>query len=150
VTRRPRILPPVYLLATVIVMLGLHYAVPVRQLFTGTSRWLGLIPVAVGLAFGVPAVGAFRVRKTTIKPGGVSTSLVTSGPFRFSRNPMYVGMVLTLIGLAIGLGSLSPWFAIPLFAAAIATRIIPVEEAMLAEAFGQPYRDYRQRVRRWI
>jgi len=148
--RRPRILPPVYLLVAIILMVALPLAFPIRQLAWCPARWLGLAPVAIGLMFGAPAARIFVKRKTAIRPGDVSTTLVTDGPFRFSRNPMYVGMVCLLAGVAIGLGSISPWFVIPLFIVAISLRIIPVEEAMLREAFGEPYREYQLRVRRWI
>ena len=72
------------------------------------------------------------------------------GPFRFTRNPIYLGMVLLLSGAAVGLGSLSPWFVIPPFILAIAFDVIPAEEAMLTETFGDAYRAYQSRVRRWI
>ena len=148
--RRPKVLPPVYLLATVIAMLVVHRWLPVRQLITGHWRWTGLAPALIGLATGGSAARLFVRRKTTIRPGQVSTALMTDGPFRFTRNPIYVGMVLMLSGVAVGLGSLSPWFGVPLFILAIATDVIPAEEAMLEETFGEEYRAYRLRVRRWV
>ncbi len=149
-TRRPRIVPPVYLLAAVIAMICLHVWFPIRQIIPGAWRWLGLAPAVVGLALGAAVTRIFIKRKTTIIPGENSTTLLTDGPFRISRNPIYIGMVLLLAGLAIGLGSLTPWLVVPLFVAAISINIIPLEESMLIEAFGQSYRDYQLRVRRWV
>jgi protein-S-isoprenylcysteine O-methyltransferase Ste14 len=143
-------MPPVYLLGAIVAMVALHFLFPIGQIVSGPWRWIGLAPAAVGLAIGGSAASLFRKRKTTIKPGDVSTSLMTDGPFRFSRNPIYVGMVCLLAGVAIGLGTISPWLVIPFFVAAISLRIIPVEEAMLHEAFGESYREYQLRVRRWI
>jgi protein-S-isoprenylcysteine O-methyltransferase Ste14 len=143
-------MPPAYLLAALLMMMALHSLLPVRQLLTWPWRWLGLLPMMVGLMWGGWSVRIFARRKTTLKPGAVSTSLVTDGPFRLSRNPIYLGMVLVLAGAAVLLGSLSPWAVILPFVWLIGRNIIPVEEAILSEAFGEPYRQYRQRVRRWI
>src|SRR4051812_8246409 len=113
--RRPRIIPPVYLLAAILLMLALHHWLPVYQVVPGPWRWIGLIPLAVGLALGVSAVRLFLKRKTTLRPGDSSSSLVVAGPFRFTRNPMYLGMTMLLTALAIGLGTLSVWLVLPLF-----------------------------------
>src|SRR4051812_9554919 len=104
VRRRPRIIPPVYLLAAILAMLGVHRWFPIRHWVWGTWRWLGLVPAVIGLGLGFSAIRIFLKRKTTVRPGDTSTSLVTEGPFRFTRNPMYLGMALLLTGLAIGLG----------------------------------------------
>ena len=148
--RRPKVIPPVYLLAAALAMLALNRWLPVRQLIAGPWRWAGLVPALAGLAIGGSAVRVFVRRKTTIRPGNTSSSLAIEGPFRFTRNPMYLGMTLLLTGLAIGLGTLSPWLLVPLFVLAIATDVIPAEEAMLADTFGEDYRGYQVRVRRWV
>ena len=79
-----------------------------------------------------------------------STTLVTEGPYHYSRNPMYAGLALTLAGLALVLGSLSPLIVPPIFVWWITTRFIQKEEAMLEQRFGAQYLDYKQRVRRWL
>jgi protein-S-isoprenylcysteine O-methyltransferase Ste14 len=143
-------MPPVYLLLGILAMIALHFLWPVRQVLEGPWRWAGVVPIALALGLGISAIRLFSRRKTTIKPGEVSTSLVTDGPFRFSRNPIYVGMTLILIGTALALGSVTPWLAVPVFVAVISWNIIPVEEGMLQEAFGDEYSQYRATVRRWI
>lgn len=146
----PRIMPPVYLLFAILAMLALGWWVPFRNGFLGPWRWAGLVPIGIGLGLGTWVAMLFSRRHTTIKPGEVSTSLLIAGPFRFSRNPIYLGMVFVLIGIAIALDSLMPWFVVPVFVALISLNVIPVEESMLAEAFGDEYATYRQRVRRWL
>src|SRR5438874_1264173 len=101
-------MPPVYLLAAIAAMAALHAFLPGVRLYTTPWRWLGLIPISVGIAFGVSAARLFRKHQTTIRPGQPSSRLVTDGPFRFSRNPIYVGMVLLLAGIAAILGSATP------------------------------------------
>jgi protein-S-isoprenylcysteine O-methyltransferase Ste14 len=80
----------------------------------------------------------------------VSSALVVDGPFRFTRNPVYLGMVLFLFGVGVLLGSLTPFLVIPLFALVIDRRFVRVEEAMLTKAFGPSYSAYQSRVRRWL
>ena len=89
-------------------------------------------------------------RGTTVFPFRQSTALVTTGFYRYSRNPIYLSMVVLLYGAAIALGSLSPWIVPTAFATLISQRFIRVEEAMLSETFGEQYREYCQRVRRWL
>ncbi len=143
-------MPPVYLLAAIAAMVALHFLFPGKQLLNAPWRWAGAVPIVVGLGLVLWVAAVFRRRKTTIKPGDVSSSLVTNGPFRVSRNPIYLGMTSILIGTALALGSLVPWLVVPVFVVLVGYNVIPVEEAMLAEAFGQSYADYRAKVRRWI
>jgi protein-S-isoprenylcysteine O-methyltransferase Ste14 len=143
-------MPPVYLVAALVAMTVLHQFLPVMRLVWMPWRWLGLIPLLAGIGLVVWVSRLFHKHHTTIKPGQTSTRLVTDGPFRFSRNPIYVGMVLVLAGAAILFGSLSPWFMLPIFIGTIGHNVIPVEESMLTEAFGSEYQQYQARVRRWI
>jgi protein-S-isoprenylcysteine O-methyltransferase Ste14 len=147
---RVRVMPPVYLLAAIVAMAALHWLLPVGAALPTPGRWLGLVPLIGGLLFGGLAAIRFRKHQTTIKPGQVSNRLMIDGPYRFTRNPIYVGMVLVLAGEALLLGGLAAWFVLPVFIGLIARNVIPVEESMLEERFGQEYHDYRARVRRWI
>ncbi|HSV12639.1 MAG TPA: isoprenylcysteine carboxylmethyltransferase family protein [Tepidisphaeraceae bacterium] len=150
-TARPiRVVPPVYLLAAVILMLLLHRFAPVRQLIQWPWRWIGVAVIVGGLAFGFSAVALFRRHRTPLRPGQASSSLVDSGPFRVTRNPIYVGMTIALAGVAVLLGSLTPWAVVPLFVLVINRNVIPLEERMLLGAFGEEYTRYQARVRRWI
>ena len=148
--RPPRIFPPVYLLATILGTVALHKLAPGTVVLTSPWNWLGLVPLIVGLMLGGAAARLFWKHKTSIKPGDVSTYLLTAGPYRFSRNPVYLGMTLVLVGAAAMLGSLTPWLLVPVFVWLINRNVIPVEETMMAAGFGPEYRRYCERVRRWL
>ena len=87
---------------------------------------------------------------TAIHPLARSSFLVRSGPFRFSRNPIYLGMVLILSGAALALGSATPWLIIPVFIGVLAQQVIAGEERKLTAEFGAEYLEYCTRVRRWL
>jgi protein-S-isoprenylcysteine O-methyltransferase Ste14 len=92
----------------------------------------------------------FHKARTTTVPGRASAKLVTSGPYRISRNPMYVGLTLAYLGEAGLLKQLWPLIVLPLVLAYINSIVIPVEEARLKEVFGEDYGHYCSRTRRWI
>jgi protein-S-isoprenylcysteine O-methyltransferase Ste14 len=142
--------PPVYWLATVILMLALHFSIPIRQIVQGRFRFLGVLFLAAGLAVILWAAKIFDEAGTTIKPFEQSSALVVRGPYRFSRNPIYLSMVLGLIGIAVLAGSLTPFLVVPWFAIFIDRRFIRVEEAQLRQAFGSEYDTYTAKVRRWL
>lgn len=100
--------------------------------------------------FAAWAIVLFQVRKTTVVPFGTAATLVTSGPFRVSRNPLYVSLVVTLS--AFGLLLDSAWYLLAglLLAAALDRFVIPDEERLLRELFGEEYSAYAGRVRRWV
>jgi len=147
---RVRIVPPVYLLAAIAGMALLHFLAPGMMLIPRPWNWLGLLPFVGGLLLGGIAARLFARHKTTIKPGHVSSSLLTTGPFSWSRNPIYVAMTMLLAGVATRFGSLTPWLLVPAFVLVIAVNVIPVEEQMMAETFGADYERYRAHVRRWL
>ena len=145
-----RILPPVWFLAAIVLMAALHWLAPLYRWHSEALRSLGGALVVGALALTVAGARLFARRGTAIRPFEESSVLVTSGPYRFTRNPMYVGLIAMLIGLALLLESLSPLAVVPIFATIIATRFIAVEERMLGERFGPAYAEYRARVRRWL
>jgi protein-S-isoprenylcysteine O-methyltransferase Ste14 len=131
-------------------MVALHMLFPVRQLIPGWYRFLGGVPLAAGLVLNAWAAGLFDRARTTIKPFEKSSVLVNRGPYRISRNPMYLGMVLGLVGIGVLAGSVTPLLVVPVFACLIDRRFIRAEEAFLQEAFGASYVAYQARVRRWL
>jgi protein-S-isoprenylcysteine O-methyltransferase Ste14 len=144
------LLPPVVLLAAVLVSLALDRWLPLIQLWSRPWTWIGGTVIVAMLTVNTCCALEFRRRGTTVVPFRVSTALITDGLYRFSRNPIYLSMIAVLCGLAVALGSLSPWIVPPLFMGIIQRRFIRHEEAMLAETFGEEYQHYCQRVRRWL
>ena len=145
-----RILPPVFFVLALGAMVLLHYALPGPRWLADPWRLLGSLLVFAAVTWVICAAVLFRIAGTAIKPYEQSSALVTEGPYRVTRNPMYLGMVVTLLGAGIMLGTTIPFIVVPLFAALIQARFILMEEGMLEAAFGQAYRDYKAKVRRWI
>jgi len=144
------ILPPACLCTAIIVMLVLHLLLPLIKYQIFPWNLLGLIPLGLGVVFNLVADAAFKKADTTVKPFEKSTLLITDGVFRVSRNPMYLGFILMLSGIALLLESLSPFLMIPVFFVVIQIYYIRAEERMLEETFQDGWASYTKQVRRWI
>jgi len=144
------ILPPVLTLICLILMSLLRWLSPIAIIFPKPWSWLGILPICTGLMLGLSGVYQFRKAKTNIRPFREADTLVMSGIFRFTRNPMYFGIALLLAGVWVLLGALSPVIGIIVFVVVADRWYIQVEERMLSEKFGPAFEDYRVRVRRWI
>ena len=110
----------------------------------------GGVIACAGLALAVSCFILFARRRTTIMPSGHPSRLVLDGPYRFTRNPMYLALVLSYIGLCLQLGLLWAVALAPLPWLALQWLVIPFEEARLRDEFGRAYSDYCARVRRWL
>jgi protein-S-isoprenylcysteine O-methyltransferase Ste14 len=148
--KNPTIMPPTWLLIAMLTMLALRFFFPVLIVIPAGWNLLGLLPMLLGLGITLPADQAFHRAKTTVKPFEESSVLVTEGVFQISRNPMYLGFVLLLIGIATWLQALTPCLVVPAFAILIDQTFIATEERMLEKRFGDEYEQYRHRVRRWL
>ena len=134
----------------VILPILLHYLIPIRIVIPPPYSYFGAIVMLLGLGLMLWAASVFRKTGTEFQLEGGGSALVTSGPFRFSRNPMYLGILIWLIGFAVLLGSLVV-FVVPLIIFLLAQFIlIPIEERRMEEIFGEEYRAYKGRVRRWL
>jgi len=132
---------------------GLQYLVPLTINSTDIiliSHIVGIILLIGGVPLAVWSLGIFRAARTTTVPFEAASKLVTWGPYRFSRNPMYVSLVLIYLGEAGLQVQIWPLLLLPLTVAYIHGTVIPVEEARLREVFGDAYKLYCARVRRWI
>jgi len=145
-----RVLPPTYLLVAIVLMLAFHFLLPVRGIVPIPWNILGVIPLACGIALNLIADRSFHQAQTTVKPFEESAALVTTGAFQISRNPMYLGYVLILAGVALIVRSLMSYAVLPVFAVLMDRVFIRVEERMLEKQFGQVWANYAERVRRWI
>ncbi|MDQ6438235.1 isoprenylcysteine carboxylmethyltransferase family protein [Mesorhizobium sp. LHD-90] len=110
----------------------------------------GWLLAAAGVFTGVAAMRVMHKANTTIKPNRVSDHLVTSGPFSFTRNPIYLGNAMITLGIGLIVGSV--WFLFAGLIAAFVTQKLTIEpeERHLSARFGKKYRDYAARVRRWV
>jgi protein-S-isoprenylcysteine O-methyltransferase Ste14 len=145
-----RVPPPAYYLAGLLAGVALELALPID----GAPFW-AVLPVALicgglWLVLDGGAMLHFRRAGTSMVPMNPSTALVISGPYRFTRNPMYLGMVFLYVALAFALGLIWALILLPLVIAAVDQLVIAREEPYLVRKFGQPYRDYMGRVRRWL
>lgn len=145
-----RLVPPVWFLLALGLAIALHRELPLVQLVNAPWHWLGLLCLVPAVALGARGARALTRRHTTLHPFGQPTALVTDGPYRVSRNPLYLSLALVLTGAAWFMGSLTPFLVVPAFLAVITALFIRREEAALTVAFGDSYRDYCQRVRRWL
>lgn len=148
--KRHPMLPPFYLFGGLAIMLVLHFFLPGIRIIPMPWDLAGAALMVAGLALTIVSAQAFHSADTPVRPFEESTALVTRGPFRLSRNPMYLGMVIALAGTAILLGTLTAWFVPPIFAVIIHHHFIIPEEKLMEQTFGEDYRAYRSRVRRWI
>lgn len=144
-----KVLPPVYFLATLFLMACLYFTLPLRILLPPMT-YIGAILIILGIIIDICSVIAFAKAGTPIKPFTVSKQLVTQGLYKFTRNPMYLGMVFILLGSAVLMGGITPILLIPLFIWIIQRNFIRHEEKMLEEIFGDNYLVYKNKVRRWI
>ena len=149
-TTGKRMLPPVYLLLAMVMMALLHLVLPLRQVVTLPWRLVGVLPLVLGLALNVMADTQLKQYRTTVKPFERPATFVTTSVYRMTRNPMYLGFVLILLGVALLLGSLSAFFIILPFAVVMEVVFIRREEHMMDATFGREWLAYRARVRRWI
>jgi protein-S-isoprenylcysteine O-methyltransferase Ste14 len=152
VQMKPRVPPPVVTLIAALIMWGLHRLRPTPEWISPPWDRLGLLTAALGIAVNLTAFMRFRQARTTINPMDPSkaTRLVTDGIFSLSRNPMYLGFLLLLVGWALWLRSAWVWLIPPSFVVGITRWQIVPEEQALTQLFGAQYSAYRDRVARWI
>lgn len=145
-----KVMPTAWLLIAIAAMIALHFLLPVMTIVPPLWNLLGIIPLALGVIVNLVADRAFHRARTTVKPFEESSALITDGVFRFSRNPMYLGFVLVLLGIAVLVRTLTPYGVVIAFAIWTDRTYVAVEERMLAEKFGAQWEAYRRRTRRWI
>ena len=146
-----KIPPPIVALTTGALMWFAASLVPSFALPDTLRVGLAVILAVTGISLDLAGLIAFIRAKTTINPlkPASSAALVTRGLYRFTRNPMYLGMLLVLLGWAVFLSSLAALLIAPLFMLYINRFQIAPEERVLEEKFGAAFTDYMQRVRRW-
>ncbi len=137
-------------LSALAVGLFLSWLIPLPQFSSVSLKVTGIILGVLGSTVGFWGLYTFRRAGTNVRPSLPVNALVTSGPFRYSRNPFYVGMTVIYVGITLYAGFL--WLFVTLVPALLMVhwRIVRREEQFLESRFGEDYRAYKARVHRWI
>jgi protein-S-isoprenylcysteine O-methyltransferase Ste14 len=146
----PIVHPPVVTLAFLLIAYALGRFVPLPLAVPAILRHIGLGLAFVGFLSGIGAFIEFMKARTTLDPHGAAKQLVTSGIYRFTRNPIYLGFLLVVVGLPLYFGLYWGIVLAPLYVFLMNRLIIRHEEAYLGRKFGKTYTDYTSQVRRWL
>ena len=143
--------PPLAWVLAVIAGLALNWLMPLPFVPAAVpAGWLGGAVFVLALALFAWAITTIIRAGSNVPTNMPTTSIVDTGPYRFTRNPIYLGMTLGLVGLAIAFDSLWLLAMLVPFLVAIRYGVVAREEAYLERKFGEVYRRYRARVRRWL
>ena len=142
--------PPAIYLVFFLVAVGLQRYVPLPHLPATMGRVVGAVLALSWLVLSMWSVRRFWASGTSIIPFRPTTAVVTSGPYRVTRNPMYLGFLLLYAGLACWLGLIWPLLLAPGLVWLISVWVIRREEEYLDRKFGHEYRQYQSHVRRWL
>ncbi len=145
-----RVPPPLYYVAGFVVGVALELIVPTSWPPFGVRLGATLLAGGAWLALDGAAMALFRRAGTSMVPMNPTTVLVTSGPYRLTRNPMYLGMAFLYVALAFAFGVIWALALLPVVIVIVDRFVIAREEPYLERKFGQAYRDYKVRVRRWL
>ena len=144
------IYPPMWLAIGIIVQFVCNEYFPGMRFTTVAGQVIGGVILVIGLVLLVVAGGLFKQADTDMIPFREVSALVTTGVYRFTRNPMYLGMALVLLACAVTVGAATAFIVPPLFMVIIHFRFILPEEQMLREIFPEEFPAYCRKVRRWV
>lgn len=144
--------PPFYFVLGFLAGWGLHRLVPLRVPTEESDAMnaAGWVLIVVSLALMIWAQYTFLRHRTTIIPNRPASTMVTSGPYAFTRNPMYLSLTTLYLGLSLLTAMLWPILLLPIVLVLLTVFVIRREERYLAHAFGEDYAEFRRRVRRWV
>ena len=147
---KSKIRPDIFFVVFLALSIVFHFGLPIKKVLFPPYIYVGWVFIAVGPVLIIWSDLLFKKKKTTVKPYEQPTQLLISGPFWISRHPMYLGMVLLLLGVAIVHGTLISFVFPVVFGILMGLLFIPFEEKTLERIFGRRYLEYKQRVRRWV
>ncbi|TCS43285.1 methyltransferase family protein [Reinekea marinisedimentorum] len=148
--RKVFLIPPVYFVIAIGFAFGCYWQLPQLNLLTGTtSDVVGIAALAVGCYLMLFSVLHLYREKTTFHFDR-SSSVVSSGHYRFSRNPIYLGKLIFLLGLSVILGNVLAFGSAVFYFAVINQMFLPYEEEKMEIELGAPYLEYKAKVRRWL
>lgn len=145
-----RLYPPHYLLLSILSIVGIDSLLQVPFVSSTIALVGGLLFLLSGIVLAASAARLFSKAKTGIVPFSESTKLVVSGAYRFTRNPMYLGMFFCLIGVTLLLNNVLGLLVLLLFFFIIRQKFVLKEEVQMQETFGDDYAQFKARIRRWI
>jgi len=146
----PMVHPPIVALIFIVIAYFLGRFVPLPFSVPAVVRYIGLAMTLVGFLLGIASFLEFSRARTTLDPHGSVKQVVTSGIYRFTRNPIYLGFLLMVIGLPLNSGLYWGLVLAPFHVLAMNRLVIQQEEAYLTKKFGKEYTSYTARVRRWL
>lgn len=145
-----RLLPPTFWMICLALMLLLKMVWPLATLLSFPLSLVGLIPLLFGFWVMMAAWSNFRKQNMTIDTFGTPVGLIRGGLYHYSRNPMYLGFAVMLVGVWLLLGGLTPLIGVIVFIMVVDRWYIAFEEKSMQAQFGAAYQDYQSEVRRWI
>ena len=145
-----KIAPPILTLIFIFIAYVAKWTIPISFVVPSILRNIGFGLIVVGFLLGIAAFLEFRKARTTVDPHGSVSNIVTSGIYRFTRNPIYMGFLLMLIGIPLNSGTYWGIILVPVFIYFMNSLVIEREEAYLEKKFGDVYTSYKSRVRRWL
>lgn len=145
-----RLYPPHYLLLSILSIVGIDSLLQVPFVSSTIALVGGLLFLLSGIVLAASAARLFSKAKTGIVPFSESTKLVVSGAYRFTRNPMYLGMFFCLIGVTLLVNNVLGLLVLLLFFFIIRQKFVLKEEVQIQETFGDDYAQFKARIRRWI
>ena len=145
-----RLYPPHYLLLSILSIVGIDSLLRVPIVSSAIALVGGLLFLLSGIVLAASAARLFSKAKTGIVPFSESTKLVVSGAYRFTRNPMYLGMFFCLIGVTLLVNNVLGLLVLLLFFFIIRQKFVLKEEVQMQETFGDDYAQFKARIRRWI
>ena len=149
-TPNVRIIPPLVYLAGVVIGSALSIWFPTRVVHGPVAWIIGGIFILCGAVLSASAIFNFKSVGTTVRPDRAATTLVTVGPYKLTRNPMYLALAFVYLGIAIAEQSLWAIVLLPVVLTIIVNRAIKPEETFLERRFGADYLRYKAKVRRWL
>lgn len=149
-SRPKRVMPPTYLLASLVAVVALRVALPALAFSAPVTVALGLALLLSGIILNLAADQSFKRRGTAVSPDAAPSALINAGVFRLTRNPMYLGMVFIIASVSLLIGA-PVGLAVAVAMLLILDRsFVPGEERRLEAAFGGEYAEYKAAVRRWV
>lgn len=145
-----KITPDIYFIFLLFLSVVSHFLFPILIMINFPYNFLGILLIIAGCTMTIWVNWYLLKSKSATHPFDMPTSFLTSGLFKISRNPLYLGMTIVLLGIDIILGSLSPYIFTAFFIFFIDRMIIPIEEINLKKIFGSKYTNYKRKIRRWI